>query len=502
MRIVWALLVLGCTAPDTVAVNTAVQSDPVRVIVALKRPQEPKRLRHAMPRLTPAEFASARAAVVAQSKRYHFDLPAIDAVVLEVAGKNLNALEASDRVAYVVPDERDAIEETPTWNITRVTADQAWLQGASGQGVKIGILDSGGDIDHPDLGFAGGYNAVTSIAGDWDDDLAGCNGHGTHVAGIAAARNNGLGVVGVAPQAQLYAIKVFQYFSDMPCGSYQSTQMRGIQWAADSGIRVVNASLGGPTFNSAYQDLVSSITSRGVYLVVSAGNNNTSALQYPAAYVGALGVSALTSSNTKASYSNYGSYVYIAAPGDGIYSTLPGGTYGSKSGTSMAAPHVVGVLAVLLSQFPVASREVILAKLRGGALDLDLPGRDDLYGYGLVRAAEALQVQVNEPVVLAASNTGNTVTVQEGTGGTYRDSSRITLQNGTGTWTAVSAGTVLNVLNAPGTSGSYLVWQLVATGLPVGTHVGTITVSSAQTSNSVTIRDTLVVKAKKRKGGR
>ncbi|MEO8480390.1 MAG: S8 family serine peptidase, partial [Gemmatimonadota bacterium] len=169
--------------------------------------------------------------------------------------------------------------QTVPWGIDRVQAQEAWAVVGQGAGVKVGIMDSGGDRDHPDLLWAGGYNAMTfsTSSSAWDDDVASCNGHGTHVAGTVAARDNSEGVVGVAPAVSLYALKVFELI-DGDCGAWVSSQIGALNWAVTNGIRVVNVSIGGESSAGAYRIAITNAAAVGTYMVAAAGNTGGSML--------------------------------------------------------------------------------------------------------------------------------------------------------------------------------------------------------------------------------
>lgn len=426
-----------------------------------------------------------------------------------VAEADLDRVMDDPNVEYVEPDKFSPLavhssgptlrfaESTP-WGITRVTAPAAWSLGGSsayGAGVKVGYLDSGGDWNHPDLLFAGGYSIVqgSSAQSAWLDNIASCKGHGTHIAGTIAGRNNTEGVVGVAPEAELYAIKVFQDVSGV-CGSYTSSEIAGIDWASKNDIRVVSISIGGTSPSSSYQSMISSATSKGMFVVAAAGNNNSTTLTYPGGYQDVLSVGALTSSNTKSSYSNYGPNLYISAPGDNIYSTMPGGTYGNKSGTSMATPHVAGVVALLLARYPGITRAQLLARLEQGALDLGVVGRDNTTGWGLARAREAMDAAVSQPLALAVAPTSRRDTVASGATSADADWSSVSLtgdNSATTAWTASAKHAWTQLTSASGTGSGTVSWNRNPSGLAAGVHVDTITVvASAQT---VRVIDSLVV---------
>lgn len=230
------------------------------------------------------------------------------------------------------------------WGLTKIQAPEAWDIVPGRPDIRIAILDTGVDQDHADLAskIVANKNFTTSVT---VDDLF---GHGTHVAGIAAAAtNNGTGVAGAGYQSTIINGKVL---GDNGSG-YYSWVASGIVWAADNGAKVISMSLGGSTPSSTLENAINYAWSKGVVLVAAAGNSNTSNALYPAYYDNCIAVAASGQSDAKAYFSSYGSWVDVAAPGEGIYSTLPNhiyqlGTspdYGSLSGTSMATPHVAGV---------------------------------------------------------------------------------------------------------------------------------------------------------------
>lgn len=220
---------------------------------------------------------------------------------------------------------------------------------STGAGVAVAILDTGIDTRHRDLAVAGVVDFTGSRGGGTDD-----HGHGTHVAGTVAALDDGRGVVGVAPDVALWGVKVLDRRGS---GSY-SVIATGLDWAVDNGMDVVNMSLSGSTASDTLHAAVTAAHRAGVVQVVAAGNSGYSATKaYPAAYDGeVLTVSAYNvATGTFPSWSNYGvPPVDVAAPGTTVCSTTMDGSWGTKDGTSMAAPHVAGAVAVWLETHPGA----------------------------------------------------------------------------------------------------------------------------------------------------
>lgn len=280
--------------------------------------------------------------------------------------------------------------ETLPWGIDRVDAELAWTTSFGASSTKVAVIDTGISKDHPDLkeNLKGGYNAINPSK-DWNDD----NGHGSHVAGIIGAVNNMIGVVGVAPQVDLYAVKSL----DRSGSGFISDIIEGIQWSVANNIQVINMSFGSASGSQALRDALTSAYDSGIVLVAAAGNSGGVVL-YPASYPEVIAISAIDSKDKLASFSSRGKEISLAAPGVDIYSTYKGSGYMTLSGTSMAAPHVSGVIALVLNTpagaydtdlDEVWSPSEIRQKLQDTAVDLGQIGFDDLYGWGLVNAYEA-----------------------------------------------------------------------------------------------------------------
>lgn len=303
-----------------------------------------------------------------------------DDVIIETSDKEIRAerVSSASQPAQSLP-----------WGIDRIDADLAWSM-TTGDPIKIAVIDTGIELSHPDLknNIKGGYNAINPLKSANDD-----NGHGTHVAGIIAAENNSIGVIGAGPQIDLYAVKVlnrngFGYLSDV---------IEGIDWSIVNGIQVINMSLGTTSDIQSFHDAIARANAAGIIQVAAAGNDGLAA-NYPAAYPEAIAVSATDSANTITSWSSRGAEVDLAAPGLNIYSTYKGQTYKTLSGTSMAAPHVTGSAALLLTQTVkcdtnidgICSPAEVQSRLQATATDLGIAGPDGLYGYGLVNAYQAI----------------------------------------------------------------------------------------------------------------
>ena len=283
-------------------------------------------------------------------------------------------------------------------NINMVKAPKAWSRGFRGQGVKVAVLDTG-IAAHPDLVISGGASFVPGVVSFNDD-----NGHGTHCAGVIGARNNFVGVVGVAPRCSLYAVKVLKHnpLTGRASGA-TSWILAGMTWAKNNGMHVVSMSLGGKGCVSvAYTTAVAQLNAAGVTVVCAAGNSfndpitpqdpEFKCVNSPANSPGVLAVGAVDSNNVIAPFSSRGTGccgagnnpVSLVAPGVSIKSTVLGNAYGAMSGTSMACPHVAGAAALVKQRFPAFNPAQIRAKLMGTASDLGVPGNDSTYGRGLL----------------------------------------------------------------------------------------------------------------------
>lgn len=319
----------------------------------------------------------------------------INAISADIPERVSEKLKKNPKIKYVEEDAQVQIAGKPsrpqpqqpqqqiTWGIARVNAPFAW-NNSTGKNVKIAVLDTGISNSHPDLAVSGGINLVgKSKNNKWNDD----NGHGTHVSGIISARNNSIGVVGVAPDAELYAVKVLDAYGS----GYISDVIEGIDWAVQNNMNVVSMSLGTATYSQALNDTTANAYKAGILLVAAAGNSgdgnlSTDDVQYPAKFDSVIAVSAIDYNNLAPVWSADGTKIELAAPGVNIYSTWLNGGYANESGTSMAAPFVSGVAALVKSRNVSMTPQEIRNLLDYNAIDLGDAGRDRIYGFGLVQA--------------------------------------------------------------------------------------------------------------------
>ncbi len=311
--------------------------------------------------------------------------------------ENIEMIE-EDALAYAVQSPRDtpansvselmvenapgALAETLPWGINRIDAERAW-EVTRGAGIRIAVLDTGIDHLHHDLApnFGGGVSFVPG------ESFTDGNGHGTHVAGIIGARQNGTGVVGVAPNCSLLSVKVLNRSGS---GNYSSI-ISGILWCARNNIDIINMSLGGGQHVQALQNACDFAFSHNVLIVAAAGNSGPGpdTVGYPARYDSCIAVSGVDNSGTVASFSSRGNQVDLAAPGVNILSCWPGNRYERLNGTSMAAPHVAGTAALATSSHRFTRAATIREILFQAADNLGVPGRDDETGHGLVDAEQS-----------------------------------------------------------------------------------------------------------------
>ena len=283
----------------------------------------------------------------------------------------------------------------------KIDLPQAWDLTMGDESVVVAVVDTGVDLTHPDLRdrLTSGTSFVEGSQGPLDD-----NGHGTHVAGIiAASANNGVGVAGVAPLVRIMPVKVlkndrFGRLSDI---------VSGIAWAVDHGADVINLSLGSDEDKNGHSKAMDATVryaiSRNVTVVAAMGNMGINGISYPAGYAGVIAVGASDERDERASFSSYGKWISVCAPGVGILSTTPtydvyetsesgmAHNYDYLDGTSMATPFVSGVAALVLSRYPNLPPTLVKARIEKSADSIGLPGFDSFTGFGRINAFKALR---------------------------------------------------------------------------------------------------------------
>lgn len=296
------------------------------------------------------------------------------------------------RTRFVVNDPRSADQK----GLGMIGMGKAWDISLGDPRVVIAVVDTGVDMSHPDLRdkLVPGFNVLSPGQPPQDD-----NGHGTHASGIAAAAtDNRTGIAGTAPRCRIMPIKAL----NAEGGGDGFGVATGVVWAVDNGAHIINLSLGGEAPQETLERAIKYALARNVSVIVAMGNESTNALRYPASYPGVISVGSVDQTRNLSNFSNYGKWMSVVAPGSQILSTMPMQSvymtsaegymneYDFMDGTSMAAPMVAGVVALMKSRHPNLTPAEIKARLEGTARDLGAPGFDERFGHGLVDAPRAI----------------------------------------------------------------------------------------------------------------
>ncbi len=275
-------------------------------------------------------------------------------------------------------------DEIIDYGVKMVGAPLEWDE-TMGEGIKVGIIDTGVCLSHPDLyhRITDGVNFTTEDKGSFED----YNGHGTHVAGIVAAERNGIGVVGVAPKSDLYIAKAFDKTGKTDYNAIE----KSILWLIDRKVDVINMSFSSPNTFPRYSKLIHMANQKGITLICAAGNdgaNGKNTIGYPAKFNETIAVSAIDINKHVAEFSSTGTAAEISAAGINIYSTFLDNGYAILSGTSMATPIITGAVAILQAKGMMRyhrklTPDEIRLLLNIYTEDLSGLGKDDRYGYGL-----------------------------------------------------------------------------------------------------------------------
>ena len=284
-------------------------------------------------------------------------------------------------VNYVEPNyvvEAFGMAPNQEWHYNMIKAPQAWTITNGSSNVKIAVLDTGIDNTHPNLAnFVNMSLAKSFVGGDTMDRQK----HGTHVSGTIASYGN---VSGVMQNASLIPVKVL---GDNGKGSTYGIQ-QGVLYAASIKADVINMSLGGGNYSAGMFDACTTAVNAGVVVIAASGNDGSGTVSYPAAYTNVIAVGAVDSNRQRATFSQYGTGLEVMAPGQDIYSTVPGGAYDTFSGTSMATPHVAGVAGLIRSVNKNLTSAEVREILKNTAVNA---GSSNEYGYGIVDAYAAVQ---------------------------------------------------------------------------------------------------------------
>lgn len=350
-------------------------------------------------------------------------------MIIEIPDTSITLLRRVPGIIHVSLDrEVHVMAQTIPWGVDYVNAPEAWsttdggidVDGDGNRDVEVAVIDTGVDYDHPDLADNIAW-CVSTLGGTLSSNCYDGNGHGTHVIGTVAAINNDIGVVGVAPNVEIYAIKAL---NDQGSGTYSDIIMAidvaikgpdGVVDADGDGVivgdpdddapEVISMSLGGSSDVAELHDIIVEAYNWGITIVAAAGNEGASSPAYPAAYPEVIAVGAIDSDENVPWWSNR--YPEVAAPGVDILSTYPDDSYETLSGTSMATPHVSATVALIqaarlangLSPLPPGSeddtsQDTVRGILHTTAKDLGSSGYDPYYGYGAIQADAAVQAAI------------------------------------------------------------------------------------------------------------
>ncbi|MGP4078035.1 S8 family peptidase [Halobacillus sp. K22] len=319
----------------------------------------------------------------------HYRYDSLNSVAVTIPDNKISDLEGKTAVKSIEEDGQVQVSfQEASWGTDTLEMNKSRAMGLTGEGVKIAVLDTGVASNHPDLNVAKGISFVEGTDGYEDD-----NGHGTHVTGIIGAQDNEIGTVGIAPNAEIYAVKVL----DEEGNGLNSEVVAGIDWAIDQNVDIINLSLTSCKPSELTKNAIKKARNAGVQVVAAAGNKdvceseNINDILYPARFPEVVSVGAVTKKLDGSDYTYDGPSLDFTAPGARIESTyitnddFPTG-YATMSGSSMAAPHVTGVLALYEQLFPEMSDSERKELLISNSLDKGAKGKDNTYGHGVAQA--------------------------------------------------------------------------------------------------------------------
>jgi subtilisin len=390
-----SLLMTSAAAP-TFASTVEMQAEQERYIVFFSNPVN-------------AELIEKNGGEIVQS------YSAVNAATVAMDESKLEGMRALGLISsFHAENKFEGSAQTTPWAHSNINIPAKVPATLSGKGVKIAVIDTGVDSNHQDLTVKEGICTLddTFNPDACDHGFLDENGHGTHVAGIIAAKNNTIGIVGVAPDAEIYAVKALDGNGD----GTTSTIMAGIDWAIRKGVDIINMSLTTEYPDMGIKAMVDKANANGIIVIAAAGNDGTisgsdETVMYPGKFPSVIAVASVKLDNRRASTSATGAEIELSAPGEMIYSTLPtrvaAAGYGTMSGTSMAAPFVAGMAALYKEKFPSYTNEQIRSLLQKNAKDLGIAGRDRLYGYGLIQTDSVPVENAQAPITVTNSGNGS-----------------------------------------------------------------------------------------------
>lgn len=329
-----------------------------------------------------------------ESIEIHHVYESISAASVTIPTSSIDVLQNKPNVLKVEPDPIvKTMQQVNSWGYEKVQAPTANSNGWTGKGVKVGIIDTGVRSNHPDLKIAGGISFVNGTSTFEDDE-----GHGTHVAGIIGALNNDIGTIGIAPEAEIYAIKSLNKSGI----GILSDVIAGVDWAIQNNLDIINLSLTSDQGSSFLKAVLDKAYNNGMLIIAASGNSQTTLpsntdVLYPARYDSVIAVGSVDRNYNKSKFSYFGPSLEFVAPGERIYSTFSQPDYEYQYGTSMAAPFVTGVLALYKQAYPELTNKELRQLVQASALDLGEMGKDTSYGYGLVQAPTEKRVFFDVP---------------------------------------------------------------------------------------------------------
>jgi thermitase len=385
---------------STTLVLTVLGLGAVSVGLAQKPPDDHVPGRLLVQRVETADLSKVATVLALHGAKVHHDISQIGVSVLEVPEQAADAIAQSlsrtGLFSFVERDHLGSVNATPNdpdfasqWHLFKIQAPNGWDLSEGASSVPIAIIDSGADSTHPDLypKLLSGWNFLNGTSSTTDT-----MGHGTAVSGTAgAATDNLTGVAGVGwanPILPLVVVDSTGYAS-------YSNIASAINYAADHGVRIISISIAGSSSSSTLQSAVNYAWNKGAVIFAAAGNNSSSTCMYPACCTNVVAISATEPTDTFASFSNYGNWIALSAPGDGILTTMNGGGYGSWYGTSFATPIAAAVGALALSANPSLTNSALVTLLEKNSDDLGAAGYDPYFGWGRVNAYKAVQAAKN-----------------------------------------------------------------------------------------------------------
>ncbi|QZN76204.1 S8 family serine peptidase [Paenibacillus sp. DR312] len=366
--------------------------------------------------------ADGKEAIIEESVDVKHEFETIPAVAATVTSADLRELTSDPNIAYIERNTTLRITggdikvtavpaEQSQWNFQAIQPTKRWDEGYTGAGVKVAVIDTG-IFAHDELTIAGGVSTVDYTT-SYNDD----RGHGTHVAGIIAAKSGNGGIVGIAPDVELYAVKAIGADGE---GTILDV-LEGVEWSIQNGMDIINISLGMDIDSIPFKEMIDNAYDAGIVIVGTAGNEqegiplDTYTIQYPAKYDSVIAVGAVDSLNQRGIFSSVGEEVELAAPGVDIISTYVKadgtGGYGKSSGTSQAAPHVSGMIALLMQKYPTMSNVELREEIKKYAVDLGAPGRDIEYGFGSLSFNKDVTPPANVTNLAIADKSENSISL-------------------------------------------------------------------------------------------